>query len=91
MYHSFVPNLASLASPITTMIWKGGTMKLHKISESEQTGFETLKRKINTTTVLGLPHLGAPNTVDTDACENNVGCVLMQKLPFGGTLKPIGY
>ena len=40
--------------------------------------------------VLALPKYGRPYTLDTDACDYQVGCVLLQ-LQEDNTLRPVGY
>lgn len=64
-------------------------MKFPKLSTTKQVSFENLKHKLHISPISSLPHLGAPYTLDTDACENQVGYVLIQEKPEDGTLKPI--
>ena len=51
----------------------------------QQNAFDTLKRKINNTTVLALPDLQQPFEIDIDAYQHSIGAILKQ----GG--HPISY
>lgn len=51
---------------------------------------QTVQAKLTSPPVLALPNRKGHITVGTDACDKNVGCVLLQKQP-DGTTKPIGY
>jgi hypothetical protein len=56
-----------------------------KRNEEAQAAFEALKKAMSSTPVLALPRFDLPFLVETDACENGLGAVLMQ---HG---KPIAY
>ena len=58
---------------------------------TEQTeAFELLKNALIKPPVLGLPKSDLPYSVDTDACNQQVGCALPQSYP-DGTRHPIGF
>lgn len=48
------------------------------------------KQSLKTPPVLALPRDEGKLTVDTDACDKQIGCVLLQEKPHG-TTKRIGY
>jgi hypothetical protein len=74
-YRKFVQHYASLAKPLTNLLKK----KQFQWSEDAHLAFETLKQAMATTPVLALPNFIQHFIVETDACDNGLGGVLMQK------------
>jgi len=54
-------------------------------SETTQQAFDEVKMAMTRTPVLGLPDFTRPFTLETDACNDGIGVVLMQQG------KPIAY
>ena len=54
-------------------------MKHFLWNPSAQTAFDNLKIAMTTTPVLALPNFQETFTVETDACQDGIGAVLMQK------------
>ena len=63
-----------------------------ELNEEETKAFETLKEKLFNPPILTLPRIGRRYTIDTDACNVQIGCVLLQdQEDEKPTRKPIGY
>lgn len=73
-YQRFVKGYGILAKPLTQLL----KAKQFSWSLAAQQAIEQLKVAMTTTPVLGLPDFSAPFTVETDACADGVGVVLMQ-------------
>lgn len=80
-YRRFIKGYGILSKPLTELL-KKNNFKWDLIST---TAFEELKRMMTTRTLLALPDFAAEFTVETDACEEGVGAVLMQQG------KPVAY
>lgn len=59
------------------------------MSDEEITALETLKAKLIEPTVLPLPQSQGDYTVGTEACDKQIGCIILQKQP-ARTGRPIG-
>jgi hypothetical protein len=73
-YRKFVQNYGILAKPLTVLLRN----KQFQWNEQANTAFHQLKQAMITTPVLALPNFQAQFTVETDACIDGVGAVLMQ-------------
>lgn len=90
VYRRFVPNFARTAAPLNRLLRKGESVSLPPPDEEQQTAFDLLKAALATPPVLTLPRQDLPFSEDTDACDEQVGCALMQKHE-DGTRHPIGF
>ena len=87
-YRRFVPNFASVAASITDLTKKG---QPHKVmwGLAQELSFNTLKNALCTTPILKLPDLTEPFILQTDASQNGLGAILLQKEE--DVRKPVAY
>ena len=90
VYRRFVPNFSRIAAPLNKKLRKGEPTNFEVLNDEEYDAFSTLKKKLMSPPILALPRPGYPYTVDTDACNTQVGCCLLQEQP-DGNLHPVGY
>ena len=64
-----------IAKPLTNLLRN----KQFRWNPKAQTAFDELKIAMSHTPVLTLPNFQEPFTVETDACADGIGAVLMQK------------
>lgn len=76
-YRRFVPEFATLAFPLTSMLKKG---KHWRWTEDQQTVYEILKVRLTEAPVLACPDFSVPFTLQTDASDYGLGAVLTQVL-----------
>jgi hypothetical protein len=74
-YRKFVKHYGILAKPLTNLL----RLKTFDWSPSAQVAFEDLKIAMTRAPVLTLPNFQQPFTVETDACQDGLGAVLMQQ------------
>ena len=90
VYRRFVPNFARVAAPLNKLTRKGVSPKLPPLTEEQLQSIQKLKDALISAPILALPRPGLPYSMDTDACDYQVGVVLLQLYP-DGTRHPIGY
>ena len=90
VYRLFVPNFASTAATFNAFLKEGCTTELPPFNEKQSAAFELLKNALLFAPILRLPLADLPYSVDTDACNHQVGCALLQTYP-DGTRHPIGF
>ena len=88
-YRRFVPNFTRLAKPLNRKLKKDRSIRF-ELDDSEKEAVDALKEKLTSTPVLALPRATGQFTIDTDACDYQVGCVLLQRQD-DDSLRPIGY
>lgn len=69
---------------------KGQRQTFNGLADDEISALETLKVKLVEPPVLALSRSQRAYTVDTDVCDKQIGCVLLQKQPER-TDEPLGY
>lgn len=74
-YRKFVPRYSWITKPLTQLLTKKG----FQWNEAANQAFVTLKQATVQTPLLALPDYSVPFTVETDACADGVGAVLMQR------------
>lgn len=88
-YQRFIPNYASITSPITDLL-KKTTKKKFEWTESAQLAFEQLKKLLSTAPVLINPDYNRPFLIRCDASTSGVGGVLFQE-DKNGAERPISF
>ena len=74
-YRRFVKHYGLLTKPLTQLL----KYKYFSWSEIAQKAFDEVKIAMTRTPVLGLPNFTQPFTIETDACNDGIGAVLMQQ------------
>jgi hypothetical protein len=75
-YRRFIEGFSKIARPMTALLAKKVEFKW---TPECQESFETLKKKLTTTSVLILPDVHKPFSMYFDASYTGLGCVLMQE------------
>jgi hypothetical protein len=74
-YRKFVKNYGVMTKPLTAKL----RLKQFAWNSAAQSAFDDLKVAMTRTPVLALPNFQEPFTVETDACQDGIGAVLMQR------------
>ena len=74
-YRRFVKGYGTLAKPLTQIL----KLKSFAWNPAAQSAFHALKQAMTETLVLAVPNFQETFTVETDACMDGIGAVLMQK------------
>ena len=90
VYRRFVPNFARTAAPLQRLLRKGEPFDLPPMDDDQMKAFNLLKAALSSPPVLRLPQDDLKYSVDTDACDYQIGCALMQTYS-DGTRHPIGF
>lgn len=77
-YRRFIPNFAAIAVPLTDMIRKGTPNKL-EWGLAQDNAFGTLKYFVAHPPILQLPDFSRGFVLQTDACNEGIGAVLLQE------------
>lgn len=91
VYGRFVPSFTRTARPLYDLL-KGQEKEgdLPDLLEEQLNSFSSLIDAVTSPLVLALPCRGLKYSMDTDACEHQIGCALFQ-LHEGGERKPLGF
>ena len=82
VYRRFVPNFARVAAPFNRKLSKGEPYAFETLTDREYEAFHNLRDKLVRPPILALPRDGDPYTLDTDACEYQVGCNSCKNSPM---------
>jgi len=86
-YRRFVRGYGVIPKPWTQLLKN----KMFQWTTTAQQAFETLKQAMSTTPVLALPDFNKPFTVETDACDDGFGAVLLHNAqPIAFLSKALG-
>ena len=87
-YRKFIPNFGAIASPLSDTTKKGLPNKV-KWDDPQEQAFESLKRSLTSSPILGLPDFQKPFILRTDASDKGIGAILLQERD--GEKFPIAY
>lgn len=73
-YRKFVCNFAIIAKPLTNLLKKH---VLFVWTQDHQVDFDSLKQALYSAPVLALPDFSKPFAIETDACHQGVGAMLL--------------
>lgn len=90
IFRRLIPKFARIAAPLNRKLRKDEATKFDHLTEEERKNFETLKSKLIEPSLLALTRVKGRYTFDTDACNEQVLCVLLKEQPEG-MKEPIWY
>ncbi|CAF5169347.1 unnamed protein product, partial [Rotaria magnacalcarata] len=88
-YRKFIPKFSTIAAPLhaysPTTLNQQKTNKRSKfeLSDEAREAFHKIKNILTTDLILGLPDDALPFKLQTDACVDGIGAVLLQVTPDG--------
>ena len=93
VYRRFVTGYSGIARPLNAMLRKDAEPDWDSPTNEELEAFETLKPKLVTPPILGLPKANRPYMIETDASAYQIGATLLQqqKETEPNEWTPIGY
>ena len=92
VYRRFVAGYSAIARPLNGMLRKDADPDCDSPTPDQLEAFETLKRKLVTPQIRGLPKTNKPYMIDTDASAYQLGATLLQKQnETKNEWTPIGY
>ena len=77
-YRDFIPNFAAIAAPLSDLTRKGQPNKV-EWSEAQEKAYQTIKSYLTSEPILRLPDPAKTYFLRTDASNNGIGAVLMQR------------
>ena len=77
-YRDFIPNFAAIAAPLSDLTQKGQPNKV-EWSEAQEKAYQTIKSYLTSEPILRLPDPAKTYFLRTDASNNGIGAVLMQR------------
>ncbi|CAN8067637.1 unnamed protein product [Agarophyton chilense] len=89
VFRRFVKSFARIAAPLNSKLEKNKPFNFETLTDTEHEAFEKLRQRLIRPPILAISRQDMPYVLDTDACDIQVGCVLLQKQPDGDLL-PIG-
>jgi hypothetical protein len=73
-YRKFIQNYGTISRPLTELLKKNASFLWTLVTED---AFQSLKQKLCEAPVLGVPDFAKQFVIETDACNQGVGAVLM--------------
>lgn len=89
-YRRFVPWFSKLEAPLHKKLRKEEPRKFQTVTEAKLQYVYALKSALTNPLILALPSANGQYTIDTNASDARVGCVLLQS-QNGGTYCAIGF
>ena len=77
-YRDFIPNFAAIAAPLSDLTRKGQPNKV-EWGEAREKAYQTIKSYLTSEPILRLPDPAKTYFLRTDASNNGIGAVLMQR------------
>lgn len=90
VFRRFVPNFPIIAAPLSKKLMKNQPANLWELVAEELDALAILKEKLILPTILELLRFEGQFTLDTDAYDKQIGCVLVRKQP-DSTYRPVEY
>lgn len=81
LFRRFVPNFARIAALLNRKSEKGPTFHFGKLNETKIEALETLQYRLLSPPILALLRPNGRYTLDTDVCDKQAECVLLQEEP----------
>lgn len=88
-YRRFIPNLSTLAAPLTKLTSTAKKAPPFKWTPEADKAFNAIKKALISTPILACPDFSKPFAVHCDASSHGIGAMLTQD--FDGVEKPIAY